>query len=245
MYTDHEALQALLNTPHPSGKLARWGMALQEMDLHLHYKPDQKADTLSRTPIDTQSEMLLEDDVLYRMVTDGTLHVIPPVKYRNNIITEAHDENLVDICEMQRSLVNKQNLHRYWWPGMRKEVTLYCRSCEKYDSHHVGKAIKPPLTPIPVNGLFDQVCMDVIKFHWSSKGNAYAVIFMDYLTKWPEVFATPDQTSLTIAELLVKDFISHYWVPAELLADCGTDVSKLLGIKKANTTVYHPQIDGL
>ena len=37
VYTDHEALQALLNTPYPSGKLARWGMALQEFDLHLHY----------------------------------------------------------------------------------------------------------------------------------------------------------------------------------------------------------------
>ena len=37
VYTDHEALQALLNTLHPSGKLARWGMALQELDLHLYY----------------------------------------------------------------------------------------------------------------------------------------------------------------------------------------------------------------
>ena len=27
VYTDHEALQALLNTPHPSGKLAHWGLA--------------------------------------------------------------------------------------------------------------------------------------------------------------------------------------------------------------------------
>ena len=48
VYTDHEALQALLNT-HPSGKLARWGMALQEMDLHLQYRPgktNQNADTL-------------------------------------------------------------------------------------------------------------------------------------------------------------------------------------------------------
>ena len=41
MFTDYEALQVLLNTPHPSGKLARWGMALQEMDLPLHYKPDK------------------------------------------------------------------------------------------------------------------------------------------------------------------------------------------------------------
>ena len=38
VFTDHEALQALLNTPHPSGKLAGWGMALKEMDLYLHYR---------------------------------------------------------------------------------------------------------------------------------------------------------------------------------------------------------------
>jgi len=76
---------------------------------------------------------------------------------------------------------------------------------------------------------------------------------MDYLTKWPEVFATSDQTSLTIAELLVKNVISCHGVPAELLSDCGTvfssklmiNVYQLLGIKKANTTAYHPQTDGL
>ena len=39
VFADHEALQAIMNTCHPSGKLARWGMALQEMDLCLHYRP--------------------------------------------------------------------------------------------------------------------------------------------------------------------------------------------------------------
>ena len=33
VYTDHEALKALLNTPQPSEKLERWRMALQELDL--------------------------------------------------------------------------------------------------------------------------------------------------------------------------------------------------------------------
>ena len=28
---DHEALKSLLNTPHPSGKLAHWGLATQEL----------------------------------------------------------------------------------------------------------------------------------------------------------------------------------------------------------------------
>ena len=39
VFTDHEALKSLMNTPHPSGKLARWGMALQELDLQIEYKP--------------------------------------------------------------------------------------------------------------------------------------------------------------------------------------------------------------
>ena len=42
VYTDHEALRALLNTPHPSGKLARWGLTLQELDCHIHYRPGPK-----------------------------------------------------------------------------------------------------------------------------------------------------------------------------------------------------------
>ena len=53
VHTDHEALKSLLNSPHPSGKLARWRLAIQELDLQIHYKPgrcNQKADALSRSP---------------------------------------------------------------------------------------------------------------------------------------------------------------------------------------------------
>ena len=51
VFTDHEALKALQNTPHPSGKLARRGLSLQELDLHIHYRPgrsNSNADALSR-----------------------------------------------------------------------------------------------------------------------------------------------------------------------------------------------------
>ena len=136
---------------------------------------------------------------------------------------------------------------------MHKEVTQLCRACEKCTSLHVGKPIKPPLTSIPVKGPFDRIGVDVIKFLHSARGNKYAVAFMDYLTKWPEVFATQGQTSLTIAELLVEEVISCHGVPAELLSDHGqaflsrlmVDVYRLLGIRKANMTAYHPYTDGL
>ena len=50
MFTDHEVLKSLLNTSHLSGKLVRWGMALQELDLKIEYRPgrgNKKADALS------------------------------------------------------------------------------------------------------------------------------------------------------------------------------------------------------
>ena len=104
---------------------------------------------------------------------------------------------------------------------MHKEVTQLCRACEKCASQHVGKPIKPPLTPIPFKGLVDRIGDDMIKFPLSAKGNKYAVVFMDYLTKWPEIFATLDHTSLTIVEMLVEKVISRHGVPTELLSDCG------------------------
>ncbi len=55
VYTDHSPLKALLNAPHPSGKLARWGQILAELDLDIRYKPGRhnaNADALSRAPVD-------------------------------------------------------------------------------------------------------------------------------------------------------------------------------------------------
>ena len=54
VYTDHSALTLLLNTPQPSGKLARWGMAIQELDLKIRQcsgRSNSNADALSRSPL--------------------------------------------------------------------------------------------------------------------------------------------------------------------------------------------------
>jgi transposase InsO family protein len=116
-----------------------------------------------------------------------------------------------------------------------------------------GRAVHAPLTPILVTGPFDRVGVDVIQFPQSHLGNQYAVVFVDYLTKWPEVYPTPDQSAATIANLLVREIISRHGVPSELLSDRGRaflsgllkEVQLLLGFKKVNTSAYHPQTDGL
>ena len=67
------------------------------------------------------------------------------------------------------------------------------------------------------------------------------------------MFATQDQTALTIARLLVDHVIAHHGVPAKLISDYGpaflsklvSEVCKVVGGKKINTTAYNPQTDGL
>ena len=51
----------------------------------------------------------------------------------------------------------------------------------------------------------------------------------------------------------MEEIVSRHGVPSEVLSDCGRaflsglmkEVELLLGFKKANTTAYHPQTDGL
>ena len=304
-----------MNNLHPSGKLACWGLALQELDLIIHYRPgklNQSADGLSRCPrgemecaqtkedtpqstlVSTKSEQepmaeirlvsakdreemslrtrqardpelavvmkylqsgvlppdnkkarelilgktryVIIEDVLYHLSADKSLQIVLPKEERMAVFREVHQGRLSG--HLRDAKIHSQLSKAYWWPNMRQGIHSWCRACEVCASRQVGKPIKPYLTPIPVGGAFDRIGVDIIKFPCSRTGMTYAVVFVDYLTKWPEVFATADQTSPTIARLLVEEVITHHGVPSELLLDRGTsflsklmeDVYKLMGI---------------
>ena len=76
VYTDHAPVRSLLNTRHPSGKLARWSESIAELDLEILYKPGRKnanADALSRSPIgppDDELECTQVDNVESEPGTD-------------------------------------------------------------------------------------------------------------------------------------------------------------------------------
>ena len=99
------------------------------------------------------------------------------------------------------------------------------------------------LTPIPVASPLDRVGVDVVKMPRTKRGNGYIVVFMEYLTKWPEAFAIKDQTSLTLVKLFTEEVVNRHTVTHELLSDRGPaflskiflSVCHFLGTKKVNT----------
>ena len=139
------------------------------------------------------------------------------------------------------------------WEGMRSDIGQWSRSCIICATHNTERAVHSPLTPIPVAGPFQRIGVNVVKLPKSKDGNCYAVVFVDYLTKWPEVFPVKNQSAATIATLLVEQIVSKHGVPAEILSDRGKaflsdlfkEVERLLGFHKVNTTAYHPEMDRL
>ena len=116
-----------------------------------------------------------------------------------------------------------------------------------------GHICKPPLQGIPLSGPFHRVGVDIVQLPLTQEGNKYAVVFIDYLTKWVEVFVIADQTAETVARLFVEGVVCRHGVLQELLSDRGgnflsdlmQEMCKLMGVKKLNTSGYHPQCNGL
>ena len=137
--------------------------------------------------------------------------------------------------------------------GMYTDVINHCASCPQCAIvNSSGRVNKPPLHPIPVQRVFQIVGVDVMDLPKTEAGNKHVIMFQDFLSKYPLVFPIPDQKAVRVARLLAKEVIPLFGVPETLLSDRGTnllshlvqDLYKMLGIRKLNTTAYHPQCEG-
>ena len=105
---------------------------------------------------------------------------------------------------------------------------------------------------VEVGNAFDMIAADICgPYKTSENGNKYILVITEYLTKWPECFAIPNQEASTIAEKF-EEYFSRHGVPKVLLTDQGRNfesqliaqVCARLGIEKRATSAYHPQNDG-
>eukprot|EP00731_Ephydatia_muelleri_P015595 Em0009g19a len=149
-------------------------------------------------------------------------------------------------------LYNQLSRH-WWWENMHADIVTFCKSCPECATATGGCRPSNHLSPIPVQRPFQIIGLDLMELPVTSQGNRYVVVFQDFLTKWPMVYPVPDQKTERIVKLLTEEIVPFFGVPEALLTDRGTnllshlmlDVCKLLGIKKLNTTAYHPQCDGM
>ena len=97
------------------------------------------------------------------------------------------------------------------------ELSRGCGECATITG--VGRRSKPPLHPIPVQKPFQIVGVDIMELPLTTRGNRYVIVFQDFLTKWPLVFAAPDQKAIRIARLVAEELLPVFGMPDALLSD--------------------------
>ena len=183
---------------------------------------------------------------------NGRRRAVVPCHLQAKIMEESHRGPMGAHFSGNR-LFNTLARH-WWWEGMFADTVHYVRNCPECAMvSGGGRVMTPPLHPIPVNRPFQIVGVDIMDLPLTTQGNKHVLVFQDFLTKWPMVFAIPDQKSQRIAEILVREVVPFCGVPESLLSDRGAnllshlmlDICKLLGVQKLNTTAYHPQCNGM
>ena len=201
-----------------------------------------------------------EDNILYHLdLTDKRsckgrhAQLVLPASLRYEVLVNAHDDLSGGHLGVFKTYEKLRD--RYYWKGMYKDVEHWVRSCQDCSTRKKPRnKYRAPLLPIPVSAAFERLAVDVLgplPTTWS--GNRYIVCFIDYLTKWPEIFAVPNMEAVTIARLITDEIIPRHGAPRTLLSDRGTnflstlvrEVCNLYSIKKLNTSAYNPQCDGL
>jgi len=67
--------------------------------------------------------------------------------------------------------------------------------------------VKTTFTPIPVQRAFQIMGADILELPKTECGNQCAIVFQDFLTKWPMVFATLDWRAIRISRLLAEEIV--------------------------------------
>jgi len=193
------------------------------------------------------------DGILYYEGADVCDHrcVVVPSHLRQKLLEEHHDLPFAGHFAAKKMVQRIKQY--YYWSGLRSDVYKKCSSCVACASVR-GHSVrgKPPLVSIPVGGPFDMIGMDFVELDVSKSGNRYALVFQDYLSKWPEVYALTNRRAETVAKCL-QDLVWRHGVPnkiihdraAEFLSDVLQETAELLGVRQLPTSGGHPQTDGL
>ena len=99
----------------------------------------------------------------------------------------------------------------------------------------------------------DRLAIDILgPLPLTPRGNWYILLVTDHFTKWVEIFAVPDQTATTCAEVILNEVVARFGCPLSLHSDQGRNyeskvfakLCKLLEIQKTRTSPGNPRCNG-
>ncbi|XP_070174729.1 uncharacterized protein [Littorina saxatilis] len=200
---------------------------------------------------------IMKDGLLHRAFCEKTevvFQVVVPTSLREQVLHTAHDALMSGHFGTRRTL--KRILTQFFWPGVRRDVGKYCRTCDVCQkTSSKGRVPAAPLQKMPLIDVpFKKICIDLVGPFKpvSSTGFRYILTIVDTATRFPEAIPLKQIDTISVAEALFSVF-SRMGCPQVIVSDCGTqfvsdlmmEIYRLLAIKSIHTSPYHAQANGL
>ena len=145
----------------------------------------------------------------------------------------------------------------YWWKSMRQDVkehVRHCSMCQKNKNNSNQKSAGL-LQPLDIPGRrWDSISVDlIVELPPTKRGNTKIVVFVDRLSKMVHFAAVPTSfTAVDMAKLYVHVVVRPHGISREIVNDRDTlftsefwsELTALLGTRRAMSTAYHPSTDG-
>ncbi|KAI7948528.1 hypothetical protein MJO29_010193 [Puccinia striiformis f. sp. tritici] len=244
----------------PNSLAPRFQISALETDTH------QKAEhDLYFQPISSSCSDLIKSS--YSSLTDEeklTLHfqnnlywfrhrVFVPSGVRDQIIKTYHEGPMIGHPGIARTL--SLLLRTFDWPSIRKDVISFvssCNSCQRVKSARQSPVGTLQSFPIPSRP-WDVIGMDFITKLPKSGNFDSILVVIDHLSKATHFIPCKEAMSASeLAKLFRREIFRLHGLPDRIISDRGTTFTcefwqafmKLLNIKSATSTAYHPQTDG-
>ena len=192
----------------------------------------------------------LTDGILYFR---GKIYVPDSSDLQRWIVSLCHDTQVAGHAGWWKTL--ELVSRNYWWPQMSRYIGKYVSTCDlclrtKSQRRHPIGELHPLLIP---NAPWDTISVDFIVELPESSGHDAIMVVVDSVTKRAHFASTLTTiTAAGTARLFVQHVWRHHGLPRKVVSDRGPqfvaeftqELYRLLGIKLAATTAYHPQGDG-
>lgn len=207
---------------------------------------------------------VIQEGVLYRRWVPPTVpkedqhwaavsQVVLPTGYRKPMLELAHDGRFSGHLGPRKTYLKLAQ--KYFWPGIRKDVTDYvskCFPCQKVGAP--SARIPPfPLVKVPViSEPFTTLQLDVVgPLPKTSRGNEYLLTILDLATRYPHAVPLRSISANIIVRALL-DFCTHFGMPSTIQTDGASyftghkfnQALKEWGIRHRVSSPYHPQTQG-
>ncbi|CAL9004809.1 unnamed protein product, partial [Prunus brigantina] len=153
-----------------------------------------------------------------------------------------------------RSLAHKAIRQGYFWPSLHTDAQAFTQKCDKCQRFaNIPQVPAEPLTAMVSPWPFAQWGLDLIRPMLEGKGQVkYAVVAVDYFTKWAEAGALATITAARIETFVWQNIVCRFGIPNTIVTDNGRqfDNAKFkqfcsnLKIKLCFASPAHPQSNG-